>query len=251
MISIIERNFIARLMAGEVLVVQGWLQALPVAWREKYRLIGIVQAGILMVTGQFDACARRLDEVEQLVLSSSNQPDLYLGRVTAMRCNVACFQNDLQKAQTFASQARKFLAKDDLDFRAGIFGALGDTYRRNGLWKKAKDSYLKLLDFSNVATFAVQEVHVYGALADLELRQGHLQKASIYWKKALDALKPRENWGKVPLPLSGWVYIRLAEIYYEWNELESAREFLSQGLERAELGGDARSLIVGNLLASR
>ena len=250
-IAIIERNYIARLMAGEISVVQGWLGALPVAWQTQYPLIGIVQAGTLMVTGQFDACAQRLDEVEQLVLSSSDQPDMYRGKVTAMRCNVACFQNDLQKAETFASQARQFLAEDDLDFRAGIFGALGDTYRRNGLWKKAKDSYLKLLDFTNAPTFTVQEVHVYGALADLELRQGHLQKASQYWKKALDALQPRENWGQVPLPLSGWVYIRMGEIHYEWNELKSAWEYLSQGLERAELGGDARSLIVGNVLASR
>ena len=250
-IDIIEHNFIARLMAGEVSVVQDWLEALPVAWQAKYPLIAIAQAGILMITGQFDACARRLDELEQLTLSGSDHPDLLRGRVIAMRCNIACFQNDLQRAQAFASQALQFLPVDDLDFRAGIYGSLGDTYRRNSLWENAKNSYLKLLDFKNAPSFRIQAVHVYGALADLELRQGHLQKAAGYWNKALDALQPRENWGQVPLPLSGWVYIRMSEILYEWNELERAWEYLSRGLERAELGGDARSLIAGYVLASR
>jgi LuxR family maltose regulon positive regulatory protein len=250
-INIIERNFIAKLMSDDVLVVKGWLEALPVDWQSKYPIIGIAQAGILMVTGQFDACARRLDEVEQVVLNNSDHPDLYRGKVIAMRCNVACFQNDLQRAKAFAYQAQQFLAAEDLDFRAGIFGSLGDTYRRNGLWQEAKSSYLKLLDFTDASAFHIQAVHVYGALADLELRQGHLHKAAGFWNKALTALKPRENWGNVPLPLAGWVYIRMGEIHYEWNELEKAWECLSRGLERAELGGDARSLIAGYVSAGR
>jgi LuxR family maltose regulon positive regulatory protein len=250
-INIIERNFIAKLMADDVLVVKSWLDALPIEWQARYPIVGLARAGILMVTGQFDACARRLDEVEQLALTSSEYPELHQGRMIAMRCNIACFQNDLQRAQALASQALQFLAEDDLDFRAGIYGSLGDTYRRNSLWKEAKNSYLKLLDFTDAPAFHMQAVHVYGALADLELRQGHLQKAAGYWKKALAALRPRENWGRVPLPLSGWVYIRMSEILYEWNELEEAWEHLSRGLERAELGGDARSLIAGYVLASR
>jgi LuxR family maltose regulon positive regulatory protein len=250
-INIIEHYFISKLMADDVRVVRGWLDALPVEWHEQYPIIGMAQAGILMVTGQFDACARRLDQVEQLALTDSDHPGLHRGRVIAMRCNIACFQNNLQRAQDLADQALQFLSIDDLDFRAGIYGSLGDTYRRHGLWQEAKDSYLKLLDFTNTPGFHIQAVHIYGALADLELRQGHLQKAAGYWDKALAALRPRENWGHVPLPLSGWVYIRMGEILYEWNELERAWEHLSSGLERAELGGDVRSLIAGYLLASR
>ena len=248
--KIIERYAIVRLISGEVLGVKGWLKALPEAWLGQYPMIGIVQAGIMMFTGQFDACSTFLDEVEKHALNRSDH-SANRGKVIAMRCSIACFQNDLSRAQAYASQALAFLAADDLDFRAGIYGALGDTYRRNGFWEKAKDSYLKLLDFTNAQGFHIQAVHVFGALADLELRQGHLQKAAGYWEKALAALRPRENWGHVPLPVSGWVYIRMGEILYEWNELERAWEYLSQGLERAELGGDARALIAGNLLASR
>ena len=68
---------------------------------------------------------------------------------------------------------------------------------------------------------------------------------------AAAVIEERESWGRFPLPLIGWVYIRLGEILYEWNELEAAGDYLSKGLERAELGGDTRALIAAHLLAAR
>lgn len=249
--QIFERYLIVKLLGGEIKTVKDWLAALPETWQEKYPGIALAQAGILLVTGQFEACARRLDRMEQLALASDENVEFHLARATAMRCNIACFQNDMTRAEAFAHQALQILPEKDLDFRAGIYGALGDTYRRNGRWEEAKESYLKLLDYTHAPTFKVQAVHVYGALADLELRQGHLQNAAAYWKKALTAIQKRENRGNFPLPLIGWVFIRLAELYYEWNELGKTRQHLSDGLEHAELGGDVRSLIAGNLLSAR
>jgi LuxR family maltose regulon positive regulatory protein len=43
----------------------------------------------------------------------------------------------------------------------------------------------------------------------------------------------------------------MGELHYEWNDLTEAWEDLTDGLKRAELGGDVRSLIAGYLLASR
>jgi LuxR family transcriptional regulator, maltose regulon positive regulatory protein len=43
----------------------------------------------------------------------------------------------------------------------------------------------------------------------------------------------------------------MGEILYEWNEQAEVGKYLSQGLERAELGGDVRAMISGYLLAGR
>ena len=60
-----------------------------------------------------------------------------------------------------------------------------------------------------------------------------------------------ETWGSFPLPLIGWVFIRLGEILYEWNELGEASDHVWRGLERSELGGDVRAMIAGYLMAGR
>jgi LuxR family transcriptional regulator, maltose regulon positive regulatory protein len=250
-IQIFERYFSAKLLGGEIRVVRDWLEALPDEWHTAHPMIGFVQASLLLFTGQFDACARRLDEVERLALEHSQDMRRYRAQVTALRCFIACFQNELAPAEALAQQALRELSEADLDLRRGIYGSLGDTYRRNGRWEQAKACYLKALDLPSASTSRVGSVHAFGALADLELRQGQLRDAAGYWHKALAVIQERETWGRFPLPLIGWVYIRMGEILYEWNELEAAGNHLSQGLSRAELGGDMRAMLAGYLIAGR
>ena len=52
-------------------------------------------------TGAFDACVRCLDEVEQ-GWRPRRATDMrwQLAQVTALRCFIACFQNDLAQAET-------------------------------------------------------------------------------------------------------------------------------------------------------
>ena len=249
--EIFERHFIPKMLGGEIRLVQSWLDTIPDTWRTNVPEFVFARAALSLMTGKFEDCIHFLDEVERLAVSRNKEIARYQAKVAAMRCNIACFQNDLGLAESFAEVALQTLPQDELNLRAGVYGALGDTYRRNGHWDEAKESYQKLLDFTDTDAFRVEAVHLYGALADLDLRQGHLQNAAKYWQQALTAIQKRENWGQYPLPLIGWVYIRLAELYYEWNELTKAQDHLSQGLERAELGGDVQAMIAGYLIAAR
>lgn len=252
MIQLCEPHMYVKLMAGEFRLLQDWLDAIPAEWRAAYPAFGLVQAGLLAFSGDLDACARTVDDAEERARSIGVQGSPWLlARVTAFRCFIACFRNDVELAETFADQALRNLPEDDLSFRADIYHALGDTYRGNGRWAEAEDNYLKVLDFARAPTFRALSPHVFGALADLELRQGRLRDAAGYWLKAREVVEDRENRGRVELPVSGWIYIRMGEIHYEWNDPAAAWDHLTRGLERAELGGDARALIAGYLNAGR
>jgi LuxR family transcriptional regulator, maltose regulon positive regulatory protein len=251
-VQIVDRYLSAKLYAGDFKVAKHWLDSLPAAWIAAYPVLDLARAGFLAYTGAFDACVRCVDEVEQRLRSAGNEETQWqLARVTAVRCFLACMANDLAQAEALADQALGDLPDEDLGFRPGIYVALGDTYRQNGRWEEAKASYLRALDFTHAPPIRVQAAHVLGALADLELKQGRLQNAAGYWRRALAAIQQRENWGRLPLPVIGWVFMRLGELLYEWNELAEARQHVARGLERAELGGDVRALIAGYLLSGR
>lgn len=251
-IDLANRYGVARLKAGEITLVKRWLESLPEAWYAGHPEFGFFRAAFLIFTGQFEACAHCLDEMEQVALAQSEEPRGQLAKVTAMRCFIACFQHDLAGAERYAGQALQDLPEEeDFGFRPDVYGALGDTYRHHGRWQEAKACYLKVLDFPHAHDFRIESVHLFGALADLDLRQGHLREAAGYWRKALAVIQDQAAWGNYSLPLVGWVYIRMGEILYEWNELAQARDHLTQGLERAELGGDVRAMIAGYLLAAR
>lgn len=248
--KIFEGYFPVKLQSGELRVLRYWLDAIPGDWVSENPMIGLAQAGVMLFSGQFEAAIHRLAEIEQLARENDNM-QWQAARVTAFHCFIACQQNDLIRAEKLASKALHDLPEDDLNFRHDIYGALGDTYRKSGRWQDAQDAYLKILNFKDAPIFRVQSVHVYGALADLSLRQGQLHACHNYWQKALDNIENPENRGAYSLPVIGWVYIRLGELMYEWNKLDEAERYLSQGLERAELGGDIRTLVAGYLIAGR
>jgi LuxR family maltose regulon positive regulatory protein len=251
-IEIFDNYLVAKLAAGEIKLVAGWLESLPAAWYAAHPILGLAQAAFLFFTGSFEAAAHRVDEVEQQLHSIKVEDKRgQIAMVNAFRCFVACVQNDLQQAEAYADQALQDLPQEDLGFRRGIYGALGDTYRQYGHWEAAKKNYLQALEFVHTPAVRVQSAHVFGALADLNLRQGRLQKAAEYWRQALAAIGEPENWGALPLPVIGWIYIRMGEILYEWNQLDQAWDQVEPGLERAELGGDVRAMIAGYLISSR
>jgi LuxR family maltose regulon positive regulatory protein len=251
-IEIFDRYFNVKLNGGELKIVETWIHLLPAEWYTTHPVLGLMRAGWLANTGAFEACMTLIDQIEsRLVPAESRDKQLQLARVMAVRCFIACVQNDLVQAERYAERALHDLPEEDVGFRPGVYGALGDAYRRNGRWREARESYLKALALHHSPAVRLHSSHMYGALADLELRQGRLRNASAYWKKALAAIQEPENWGRLPLPVIGWVYIRMGELLYEWNQLGEAEQYVSRGLEHAELGGDVRSRIAGYLIMFR
>ena len=250
--DIVTRHAYPKLFAGELRGVQRWLDALPPAWRMAHPAFDVARVAYLMFAGEFEPAARQLAELEQrLAHDAGEEGRRCRAQTTAIRCFIACFQNDMAQAQAYGDAALQSLSPEDGFFRHGVCGALGDTYRRNGQWETAHVWYLKLHDEFLGHPEPVEAVHLWGALADLELRQGHLRAATDLWRKALAAIHERSTWGRVPLPLIGWVYLRMGEILYERNDLARARDYLASGFERVELGGDMSALLAGHVLTAR
>jgi LuxR family maltose regulon positive regulatory protein len=246
-IAICQHHVPAKINRGEFTVVRRWLGSLPEAWYAAHPALTLARAGLLGVTGEFEAFARHLEEVESRLMGvESDEAHRLRARVTAFRCAAACMQNDLAQAEEFGRRAGRELPEDDVFFRELMNLALGDSYRQVGRWHEASEHYLEALRISQGGS-----VHALGALADLNLRQGLLGHAADLWERALRIIEGEESWGRLPLPAIGWAFIRMAEIAYERDERERARDLLARGLDRAELGGDVRGMIAGRLLAGR
>jgi LuxR family transcriptional regulator, maltose regulon positive regulatory protein len=105
-VQVFERYAQAKFTGGELKLLKQWLDALPEAWHFDYPLISLVRTGYLLLTGQLDACVRCVDEIEQrLVSAPQNDRRPQLAQVNAVRCSIACIQNDLPQAERFANRA--------------------------------------------------------------------------------------------------------------------------------------------------
>ena len=170
-VEIIDKYFNAKLNGGELNVVQRWIDSLPAAWYEIYPVLELMRVGLLAYSGAFEACVRLVDDIERRLQPARREDKRWqLARVLAVRCFIACFQNDMMGAETYADRALRDLSDNDGGFRPVIYGALGDSYRRNGRWEEAEECYLKALEVTHSPSVRVHSAHVFGALADLELR---------------------------------------------------------------------------------
>ncbi len=233
-------------------VARRWLDSVPPAWRDRHPEIRISEAAYLLVSGAMEEGMSRLEEMEARLQATAIDDTLRLtARVSAVRCFVSCFQKDLGNAEAFADRALAGLGGADAAYRADIHHALGDTYRHFGQWDAARASYQRVLETPRTHLAPYRDVHVYGALADLELMRGRLQSAKGYWDQARDAVEQPESLGLIQLPVIGWVHIRLGELFYEWNDLPAARDYAEAGVRSAAIGDDPRVRVAGATLMAR
>lgn len=251
-IRIAEPYLHRMLLSGQIRMLEKWLSSLPQTWYADYPFFSFARACLYAIVGSPEAVSQSLREVEgKLAVKDEGEIQAQLGKVSALRCAMACFQNDIEQAERYADQALAKLPQIDHTYHAMIYHALGDTYRQIGRWHQAREYYLKVLDLHEDPAYRIRSVHVYGALADLDLHRGHLQDAAAYWRQAKVEIPTQKRSGSLPLPVIGWVYIRMGEIYYEWNRLAEAGAEIAYGLKVAEAGGDIQAMIAGYLIAGR
>lgn len=250
-VEIVEPRVVIVLVGGDFHRVERWIDLIPESWYLDQPELSFLRIAYLVFSGEFDRSLQLIDRYESVVGEPTTHART-LAKFQVARCAVACFQDRVPEAEIHAARAFEGLDRADVTLRNNTHHILADTYRRHGRWEDARRQYQETVTgLPGDPASALQTVHVSGALADLELRRGALRTAAGYWRAAIAAMRQQENWGKVPIPLTGWVYIRHGELLYEWNDLDGAGTALAHGLERAELGGDARSMIAGQLLAAR
>ncbi|HET9662515.1 MAG TPA: LuxR C-terminal-related transcriptional regulator, partial [Thermomicrobiales bacterium] len=250
--QIAESYVVMKLESGEYRTVQRWVESVPDDWYAACPELNILRIAFLVFSGDVEGSIAIMDELDTRIHLDSGETAVRLGaKMATARCAIACFLDQVPQAEAYAARALRDLDVDDVTFRANTHHALADTYRRHSRWDDAMSHYRHVLDLAHDPAFPVRSAHVYGAVADLELRQGHLHEAASLWQKDIAAIQRQWSWGKLPVPIIGWAYIRYGELLYEWNALDDATRELERGLERAELGGDARAMIAGYLLMSR
>jgi LuxR family maltose regulon positive regulatory protein len=166
------------------------------------------------------------------------------GEATALRALAAAYQGDAPRAVQLARQALELLPEDNLLLRGFAIGSLGLSY----LWAEDLDAAVRTFEegarigekVGNVM-FAVIALRRVGRL---RMAQGRLHEAKAVFDRALElAVDCRGR----RLPIAGLVLTGLGYLAREWNDLETAARYLTEGIELAQ--GTSAAMTVGAHLA--
>ena len=236
--DLIERYGLRLLMQGELRSLLGWISALPASQVEARARLCLLHAWVLLLTGRLEAAVERADLAERLLETQRDAE--FAGQAAAIRAYAAAQQGDVKHAVEEADRALTALSQDNAGIRAVVHFVLGGIGTLRGDLQAARH------DLSEAAALGQQSGNLHVAvpalnsLAEIELAQGQLRRAQATANHAV-ALGSSES-GR-PLPIAGGAVSALADLAYEWNDLDRALVEAKQSVELSKQWGSAESEI--------
>jgi LuxR family maltose regulon positive regulatory protein len=259
-VRLAEENGGRMVRRGELFTVLGWLSGLPdEVVRARPRLC-MDYSWALVLTGQLGTVEPHLQNAERTLtqrMASSQTVDekrrtgQLLGEVALVRLFAAGMEGDAARVIELSQQALEQVDEDFLFARSLLQLNLGIAWRSIGELNKATQALVEAVRLceADQNTLAVM-VATYN-LARLYGIKGQLARQAEICQRALQFATERAGPGMRSMSGLGMIHLGLPDVWYEWNELESAEQQVQEGIALDEPGGYVGILVNGYTLLAR
>jgi LuxR family maltose regulon positive regulatory protein len=209
------------------------------------------------LTWQFDAVEPLLHSAEMRLaqVTEVQPPETWVdnarirGRMITLRAFMAQGQGDLPGAIELSNEALKYLDEDDHQLRSVLEQNLGNICLISGQLASARRHLNRSATAGRAAGNFFAALGAVSRLAELETIQGHLHEAAKTYRQAIQL---GTQWGGgQPLPGTSRAHVGLAQVLYEWNDLDEAAHHLKQGMHLSEQCGEQEVVLEGYLTLAR
>jgi LuxR family maltose regulon positive regulatory protein len=183
-------------------------------------------AWVRLLTGRWDLALPHVQRAEKL--ARANERKELLGSTAALRAYRAVEVGDAATAVACAERALEWLPPDDGIGRSITAFSLGNAHRLRNDLEGATQAYRKAAAWGGEAKALSILAPAVSALSRLHVSRGQLRAAERACTEALEALSGP---GGRLSPIAADVCSRLGDLYYEWNDLETALTYLRRGVE--------------------
>jgi LuxR family maltose regulon positive regulatory protein len=214
------------LRRGELGTLLGWLKALPEQVIRMHPHLCIDYGWVLTLTGQLEAALPYLDCAEKTV----HDDEALLGQITVAQAYLARARGDYPQAIALSQKALGLIAAGDILSRGLVTFTLGFALFNAGSLAEAEQALLEACQANRISGNDFARLTALGLLSAIQKSQGKLHKAAGFCHQALQEAKGS--------PIAAQVHEFLADILYEWNDLEGAADQLVQALKASQFIGN-------------
>jgi LuxR family maltose regulon positive regulatory protein len=234
--DLIEQVAETTFMRSEVATFLNWIADLPDEFVGARPLLCVYQAGgMLLKSHPLSNVEVRLQQAEEVDVDGH-----IAGEVAAFRALIAALQGNALLSVELSRQALELLPEDNLFLRSIITDNLGITHLMRGETEAA-------IHYLNEAARTGQKVgnvmSAVGALSNLAglcMLQGQLKKAETIYQQALEYATDADG---SRLPIAGKALLGFGELAREWNDLDTAQQYLSDGMMHFGQYGEIGAMI--------
>ena len=256
--DIIETYAEGMFIQSEVATLREWLKSLPDVVVRSRPFLSIWFAHALLASGQVDAAEARVLDTIQWLEAEKNKPDTapeiaraerMRNHTLALRAAIAATRRDAQLTIELSRQALDHsFGQDDYFLHGRLLHNLGSAYLWNGDVVKAEEMLSEALAESELPGNPFTSVLASCQLAGIQVARGRLHAASKTYLRAIQLASDPS--GSVQ-PIAGRAYLGLALLHFEWDNLDAANQWASDGMELVRQSGMMDILLQGYRIRAR
>ncbi|NOX89396.1 MAG: tetratricopeptide repeat protein, partial [Calditrichaeota bacterium] len=242
--GLLEPIAMKMVMQSKLSTLQGWLTKLPDELIGRHPWLCLSRAWACFLTGHLDAIEPLLEKVEAKltrpselrISASATDRDEILGHILAIRAFLARGKGDITLTIKLSCKGFQRLPADDSVARSALALNLGYAYFLSGGMESAYHYLEQAYTIAKkIGSPFVALVAIYSQ-GDILRKQGKLRDAANTYRRAL---RLGTDWGKGhPLPATGYAYVGLSQIFYEWNKPDEAASYVTRGIKLGEESAD-------------
>ena len=249
---LIEGERIPRHFRGAVTTILLWLQSLPTMELDARPSLWWRYASFLLANGQTTGVEEKLHAAEAALAQrapgtkADDKTRTLIGQIAATRAVLAMTRYQVDTMLTQSRRALLYLPPNNLALRATANWTLGVTYQHQGDRAAARHAFTESIALSQACGEILTTILATMGLADMQVAANQLSVAAETYQRVLQLL------GDSPLPVACEAHRDLAQIHYEWNDLESAERHGRQSLHLArQYGPDIDRFVICEVFLAR
>jgi len=218
---------------GVVTTILDWLEALPTTVLDARPLLWVRSATLSLVAGQTAGVEEKLQAAEAALAAALQgaEPDDktrdLIGQIAVARANLAQTQYQTETILVQARRALEYLHPNNLSYRSSANHSMGFAYYLQGDRAEAGRAYAEALSNAQAAGDITNTILATTRLGQIQESGNQLYLAAETYKRVLQMI------GDYLPPNAASVYLGLARICYEWNDLNAAEQYGQQSLQLA------------------
>lgn len=248
--DLIANAFLPLWKRSALATLRRWVESLPDEAFRQHADVTFWSAALLAYTGQLELAETRLNMAESLFRASANTTETlnqHLGQVAWLRGMLAARRGAVAQALEWAEQAFTLLPADEYAFRGGVLIIVGRAEVIRGNLVEAQHAFELAAEYGRLTNHWFLVSGALGLLAPVQMTLGALHAAVTSCRQLLALPIFQQN----KLPAAGYAHVGLAEVFYQWNELDRALESAESGIAFGEAAKIADLLHTATLIAAK
>lgn len=249
---LLEGNALFTVFQGELSQLTHWLNALPATLIYTRPWLSIARGWVLALTGQFLELETHLERAEDTIRNHTIQPSrpvdmrggsAILAHLYALKMYAGAVAMNVDTAFHYADLALRQMPKEPSPLSDYVNLMLGSLHHRRGDLAAAEEQWFTHVTRCRAAGDLLNTVSGLAELAEMQIEQGQLHRAHVTCREALQLAGGQAESEMYHVSFVGRIYLILAKLHLEWNELEGALQMAHQGKETATRWGQAEGML--------